>query len=68
MDEFVREYSYNLLKMQWGSNLKKYSGISLPGGVTLNGQEIYDEGVEGLKELRERVRSEFEFPPDMMVG
>jgi len=67
-DEFVREYAYNLLKMQWGQNLKKYSGISLPGGVTLNGQTIYDEAVEDLKTLRERLRSEFEFPPDFLVG
>lgn len=67
-DEFVREYAYSLLKMQWGANLKKYSGISLPGGVTLNGQQIYDEAVEELRILRDRVRREFEFPPDFMVG
>ncbi|CAB4141165.1 hypothetical protein UFOVP410_4 [uncultured Caudovirales phage] len=67
-DEFVREYAYNLLKLQWGSNLKKYSGISLPGGTTLNGQQIYDEAKTELDVLRERVRKEFEFPPDFMVG
>lgn len=67
-DEFVREYAYSLLKMQWGANLKKYSGISLPGGVTLNGQQIYDEAIEELRILRERVRREFEFPPDFLVG
>jgi hypothetical protein len=67
-DEFVREYAYGLLKMQWGANLKKYSGISLPGGVTLNGQQIYDEGVEEIRILRDRVRKEFEFPPEFLVG
>lgn len=67
-DEFVREYAFNLIKMQWGANLKKFSGIALPGGTTLNGQQIYDEAMEALEKLRERVRKEFELPPDFMVG
>lgn len=67
-DEFVREYAYNLIKMQWGTNLKKFSGIQLPGGVTLNGQQIYDEAKADLDILRERVRKEFELPPDFFVG
>ena len=67
-DEFVREYAYCLLKQQWGSNLKKYSGISLPGNVSLNGQQIYDEATEELRILRERVRKEFELPPEFMMG
>jgi hypothetical protein len=67
-DEFVREYAFNLIKMQWGANLKKFSGIQLPGGVTLNGQQIYDEAIADLEKLRERVRKEFELPPDFFVG
>jgi hypothetical protein len=54
--------------MQWGANLKKFSGIQLPGGVTLNGQQIYDEATAELEKLRERVRKEFELPPDFFVG
>jgi len=67
-DEFVREYAYNLIKLQWGTNLKKFSGVALPGGVTLNGQQIYDEAKADLEILRERVRKEFELPPDFFVG
>lgn len=67
-DEFVREYACSLLKMQWGSNLKKFSGITLPGGTTLNGQQIYDEAKAEIDVLRERVRKEFELPPDFLVG
>lgn len=67
-DEFVREYACALIKMQWGTNMKKFSGISLPGGVTLNGQQIYDEAKQELDVLRERVRKEFELPPDFIVG
>jgi len=67
-DEIVREYCYNLIKEQWGNNLKKFSGIQLPGGITLNGQVIYDEAQRDLEKLRERIRKEFELPPDFMVG
>jgi len=67
-DEFVREYAFSLLKQQWGANLKKYSGIQLPGNVSLNGQQIYDEASLELEKLRERVRKEFELPPDFIVG
>lgn len=67
-DEFVREYACSLIKQQWGNNLKKFSGIQLPGGTTLNGQQIYDEASAELEKLRERVRKEFELPPDFFVG
>ena len=67
-DEFVREYAYSLIKQQWGANLKKFSGIALPGGVLLNGQQIYDEATSELEKLRERVRKEFELPTDFLIG
>lgn len=68
MDEFVREYACALLKLQWGTNLKKFSGIGLPGGTTLNGQQIYDEAKAELDVLKERVKKEFQLPPDFLVG
>lgn len=68
MDEFVREYACSLIKQQWGANLKKFSGIQMPGGVVLNGQQIYDEAKQELEELRERVKKEFQLPPDFIVG
>ena len=67
-DEFVREYACSLIKLQWGANLKKYSGIQLPGGTTLNGQQLYDEALAEIDKLRERIRKEFELPPDFLVG
>jgi hypothetical protein len=68
MDEFVREYACALIKLQWGTNMKKFTGITLPGGVTMNGQVLYDEAKTELDTLRERVRTEFQLPPDFMVG
>ena len=68
MDEFVREYACALIKMQWGTNMKKFSGIGLPGGVTLNGQQLYEEAKSELDILKERVKKEFQLPPDFIVG
>jgi hypothetical protein len=45
-DRFLKKYATALIKRQWGNNMKKFSGIQMPGGVTLNGKEIYDEAAE----------------------
>lgn len=67
-DEFVREYACALLKLQWGTNLKKFSGVQLPGGITLNGQQIYDEANAEILELRRRMQQEFQLPVDFIIG
>lgn len=67
-DLFVREYCYNLLKQQWGTNLKKYSGIALPGSVTFNGQTLYEEATKDLEKLENRIRTEWQEPVDFLVG
>jgi len=67
-DRILKKYATSLLKKQWGTNLKKFSGVQLPGGVLLNGQVIYDEAIEELKEIEEMVRSTYELPIDMFVG
>ncbi len=50
-DRWLKEYATALIKKQWGSNLKKFGGIQLPGGVVLNGDKIYDEADEEKKTL-----------------
>jgi hypothetical protein len=57
-----------LFKRQWGTNLKKFTGVQLPGGIMLNGQQIYDEAVEEIKELEEDLREVHEEPPAFLVG
>jgi hypothetical protein len=59
---FLRQYAYLLFKMQWGNNLKKYDGVALIGGVTLNGQKIYDEALDEMAKLEERLQKEFQLP------
>ena len=67
-DRFLKKYATAKIKQQWGSNLKKFEGIQMPGGVTLNGQKIYDEAVEEIKELEEDLISTNVLPGDMFIG
>jgi hypothetical protein len=65
---FLKEYTTALIKQQWGQNLIKFEGMQLPGGVTLNGRQMYDDAAQEIDRLREKVRLEFELPPDFFVG
>ena len=67
-DEFLKEYATALIKRTWGNNMKKFGGIKLPGGVELNGKEIYDEAEEELDKLREEVKITYQLPTDFFVG
>lgn len=65
--EWIMKYSTAMLKKQWGSNVKKYSGVQLPGGVEMNGQTIYDEAVAELERLDEEFSSMYELPVDFYI-
>ena len=67
-DRFLKKYAYALIKMQWGNNLKKFAGVQLPGGVTLNGKEIYDEAVEEINKLEEEMQVINVLPNEILVG
>lgn len=67
-DAWVKEYTTQLIKKQWGENLKKYGNYVLPGGMQINGQQIYDEAMVDILRLEEKLRDYYEEPPDMLVG
>ena len=67
-DMWLKEYSTALIKMQWGQNLIKFEGMQLPGGVIMNGRQIYDDAITELEQLRERIRLEEELPADFFIG
>ncbi len=67
-DMFLKKYSTALIKRQWGENLKKYQGVVLPGGITLDGKTIYDEAVEEIRQIEEEVSLKYELPADGYVG
>ena len=67
-DMWVKEYTTALIKQQWGANLIKFEGMQLPGGVMLNGRQIYDDATGDIERLRETIRMEHEFPPAFFIG
>jgi len=67
-DMWLKEYTTALIKEQWGQNLIKFDNMQLPGGVVLNGRQIYDDAKGEIDALRERIRLEHEMPPDFFVG
>lgn len=67
-DRILKAYATALVKKQWGSNLSKYNGIALAGGVTLNGGQIYQEALQEIQALEAEMSSRYELPPDFMVG
>lgn len=67
-DRWLKEYYIALLKRQWGNNLKKFGGMQLPGGIILNGQQIFDEAMAEIADLKHRVMYDHQLPVDFLVG
>ena len=66
-ENWLKRYTTALFKKQWGANMKKFGGLQLPGGVTLNGQETYDEGVNDIKDLEAELMTK-SAPLDFFIG
>jgi len=67
-DYFLKRYCTALIKKQWGQNLIKFEGMVMPGGVTFNGRQLYDDAVQELEQLVEEARLNWEKPIDFMTG
>ena len=67
-DMFVKNYLTAKIKEQWGINMSKFEGMQLPGGVTINGRQLFEDAVSELEKLEEKLRNEQELPPDFFVG
>mgnify|MGYP000503818896 CR=1 FL=1 len=67
-DSFLKTYTTALFKMQWGNNLSKYTNYTLPGGLVVNGEKIYNDAVAEVELLHTKLREEYELPPQMLVG
>ena len=67
-DMFVKKYATALMKKQWGQNLIKYNDVKLPGGVTLNGRQIFEDGQSDLRMIEGEVLSKYALPPMDMIG
>jgi len=67
-DYFVKLYLTALIKRQWGMNLIKFRGTKLPGGIELNGREIYDDAEKEIENIRQKMMLEYELPPLDFIG
>ena len=67
-DIWVKRYVTALVKRQWGANLIKFQGTQLPGGITMNGEFIYNEGKEMVQKLEDEMLTVYETMPMDMIG
>tara|TARA_B100001057_G_C22747962_1_gene910555 strand:- start:82 stop:1044 length:963 start_codon:yes stop_codon:yes gene_type:complete len=67
-DYYLKKYAVALIKRQWGQNLLKFEGMQMPGGVTFNGRQIYDDAVADIERLEEEMRLNWEDPVDFYTG
>lgn len=67
-DTWLKKYVTALFKKQWGSNLTKYANYTLPGGLVVNGEKIYNDAVAEVEELETSLRDTYEMPVAMLVG
>ena len=67
-DRLFKKYVTALIKKQWGANLSKFAGVQLPGGVQLNGPQIYAEAVSEIQVIEQEFYSQYELPIDFIVA
>ena len=67
-DSFIKPYLTSLIKRQWGQNMMKFTGVKLPGGVELNGRQMFDDAQREIDVLMEKMSSTYELPPLDMIG
>ena len=67
-DSFLKKYLTSLIKRQWGQNLIKFNGVKLPGGIELNGRQIYEDAQRELEDIKQRMSMDYELPPLDLIG
>ena len=67
-DIWVKRYVTQKFKLQWGQNLAKFAGVTMIGGVSLNGNEIMQQAESEILKLEQEVRSNYEEPPHLILG
>jgi len=67
-DRWLQRYTTALIKRQWGENLKKFEGMQMPGGLTFNGQKIWEESIEEINKLEDEMIVSYSLPVSDMTG
>lgn len=67
-DRWLENYATQLIKRQWGSNLTKFTGLTLPGGVQFNGTQIYNDAQAAIDRMEEEMIRSYSLPAADMIG
>jgi hypothetical protein len=67
-DRMLKKLATAYVKKQWGTNMKKFGGMQLPGGVTMNGQQIFEEAMNEINATEQEIRNAYESPPGFLIG
>ena len=67
-DMILKRYVTALFKKQWGANLSKFNGVTMIGGVSLNGQQIFSEALQDIEKIETEIRNSFEMSQPLMIG
>ena len=67
-DSFLKRYLTARIKKQWGQNLIKFQGVKLPGGIELNGRQLYDDGDRDIEAILSKMSTDYEMPPLDLIG
>lgn len=67
-DRWLKQYVVAQFRLQWGSNLIKFAGAQLPGGMTVNAEQIWNDAKEEVKTLEEELQNNYQLPVDFFVG
>jgi hypothetical protein len=67
-DLYLKKYLTALIKRQWGANMMKFDGFQLPGGITMNGRQMYEDAIEEIQNLEEECRLMWAMPDNFLVG
>jgi hypothetical protein len=67
-DLYLKKYLTALIKRQWGANMMKFEGFQLPGGITMNGRQMFDDAIEELQRLEEECRLTWMMPDNFVMG
>ena len=67
-DRWLKEYCTALIKRTWGSNMSKFEGLQLPGGVSLNGTKMYDEALVEIERLEREMEMNFGSPLEFFTN
>ena len=67
-DSFLKRYLTATIKKQWGQNLIKFQGVKLPGGIELNGRQLYDDGDRDIEAILSKMSTDYEMPPLDLIG